>query len=30
MLTKCKNLLWKIYIKIAIPIYGMLIKGTAM
>ena len=26
MLTKCKNLLWKIYIKIAIPICGMLIK----
>ena len=26
MLTKCKNLLRKIYIKIAIPICGMLIK----
>ena len=26
MLTKCKNLQGKIYIKIAIPIYGMLIK----
>ena len=26
MLTKCKNLLWNIYIKIVIPICGMLIK----
>ena len=26
MLTKCKNLLRKIYVKVAIPICGMLIK----
>ena len=26
VLTKCKNLPWKISIKIAIPIYGMLIN----
>ena len=30
MLTKCKNLLWKIYIKIAIPICGMVIKVNNM